>query len=142
MSSSGSQGVPVLAPPLQIISSETLNMPLISCVSLAQLLILCSVEIWPRGYHVVSFQLHRCWTSLPQPLPLPCLQITMWQLVKAHRFTRNEPKIHDICYITMNTSSLLQQCPVHILFECFQRCEVKGCTATVWWNTAYRICFK
>ena len=31
---------------------------------------------------------------------LSCLLITMWQLVKAHGVTRNEPKIHGICYIT------------------------------------------
>ena len=31
---------------------------------------------------------------------LPCLLIITWQLVKAHGVTRNEPKIHVICYIT------------------------------------------
>ena len=31
---------------------------------------------------------------------LSCLLITTWQLVKAHRVSRNKPKIHDICYIT------------------------------------------
>ena len=29
-----------------------------------------------------------------------CLQIKMWQLVKAHGVTSNEQKIHVICYIT------------------------------------------
>ena len=31
---------------------------------------------------------------------ISCLLITMWQLVKAHGVTRNEPKIHVIYYIT------------------------------------------
>ena len=33
-------------------------------------------------------------------LSSPCLQITTWQLDKAHGITRNELKIHVICYIT------------------------------------------
>ena len=38
--------------------------PLLGCMSLARLPILCPVSIWPRGYHVVSFRLHTCWTQL------------------------------------------------------------------------------
>ena len=34
-------------------------------------------------------------------LSYPCLLITAWQLVKTHGVTRNEPKIHVICYITV-----------------------------------------
>ena len=44
-------------------------------------------------------------THLLDPTALTCchprLLITMWQLVKAHWVTRNEPKIHVICYITL-----------------------------------------
>ena len=36
----------------------------------------------------------------PDALSSPCLLITTWQLIKAHGITRNEPKIHVICYIT------------------------------------------
>ena len=32
-------------------------------------------------------------------IALPCLLLTTWQLVKVHGITRNEPKIHGICYI-------------------------------------------
>ena len=55
-----------------------------------------SVQIWPRG-SLVSFRLHTCcnrvlWLRF-------CLLIKMWQLAKAYGVTRNEPKIHVICYI-------------------------------------------
>ena len=33
-------------------------------------------------------------------LSYPCLLITAWELVKEHGVTRNELKIHGICYIT------------------------------------------
>ena len=36
----------------------------------------------------------------PDVLSSPYLLITTWQIVKAHRVTSNEPKIHVICYIT------------------------------------------
>ena len=36
----------------------------------------------------------------PDVLLSSCLLIKMWQLTKAHGVTRNEPKIHVICYIT------------------------------------------
>ena len=49
-----------------------------------------------RGYHVVSFQLHTCWTRLLWHALIPRLLITAWQLVEAHRVTRNEPKMHVI----------------------------------------------
>ena len=35
--------------------------------------------------------------------PPTCLLITTWQLIKAHEVTRNELKIHVICYITFST---------------------------------------
>ena len=36
----------------------------------------------------------------PDAPSFSCLLIKMWQLTKAHRVARNEPKIHVICYIT------------------------------------------
>ena len=70
-----------------------------------------SVSIWPRGYHVVSFRLHTCWTwpDCPVALSPHCLQITTWQLVKAHGITRNEPKIHVICYIICWFEKIIQK---------------------------------
>ena len=47
----------------------------------------------PSGYTPVG-------PDCSDALPSPCLLITTWQLVKAHGVTRNEPKIHVICYIT------------------------------------------
>ena len=75
--------------------------PLLSCVSLARL--------W---FSALSLNL-AAWFSSCGLLPvthlfdlnalimLSCLLITTWQLVKAHMVTRNEPKIHGICYITL-----------------------------------------
>ena len=75
--------------------------PLIGCVSLARLSILWPLSksdrvviTWsPSGYTLVR-------PDCADALPSPCLLITMWQLVKAHGVTRNEPKIHVICHIT------------------------------------------
>ena len=39
--------------------------------------------------------------DLSAQIVLSCLLITTWQLDKAHGVTRNEPKIHGICYITL-----------------------------------------
>ena len=47
----------------------------------------------PSGYTPVGLE-------YPDALSSPCLLITTWQLVKAQEVTRNEPKIHVICYIT------------------------------------------
>ena len=89
---------------LQTVSSETSETPLIGCLYLARLSILCSVWIWPRDSHIT-------WSpsgytparpACHNALPSPCIQIITWQLVKAHGATRNEPKIYDICYITLN----------------------------------------
>ena len=49
-----------------------------------------------------SFRLHTYCTGVPWSRC--CLLITTWQLVKAHEVTRNEPKIHVICYITLSLS--------------------------------------
>ena len=86
--------------PLQAISSK---MPLLGCVSLAWLPIVytwsksyCVVLItWsPSGYTPVGPDCHDALSS-------PSLLMTTWQLVKAHGVTRNELKIHVICYITL-----------------------------------------
>ena len=77
--------------PLQVMSAET---PLLGCMSLARLLILCTLSksyhmvlmTWsPSGYTPVGPDCH-------DMLSPPCLLITTWQLVKAHRVTRNKPK--------------------------------------------------
>ena len=44
------------------------------------------------------------WPDCHDALSSPCLLITIWPLVKAHGVTRNEPKIHVICYITNKQS--------------------------------------
>ena len=66
-------------------------------------LILCTLSktdcvfliMWsPSGYTPV-------WPKWPDAPSSSCLLIKMWQLAKAHGVTRNEPKIHVICYITL-----------------------------------------
>ena len=47
----------------------------------------------PSGYTPV-------WHECPDAPSSSCLLIKMWQLAKAHGVTKNEPKIHVICYIT------------------------------------------
>ena len=97
--SSGSQGVPTLAPPAPY--RQRRPNPLIGCVSLARLPILCTLSksdrvviTWsPSGYTTVRL-------DFSDPLSSLCLLITTWQLAKANGVTRNEPKIHVICYIT------------------------------------------
>ena len=86
--------------PLQAVSSETL-MPLLGCMFLAQLSILCTLSksdrvviTWsPSGNTPVR-------PDCPDTLSSSGLLGTTWQPVKAHGVTRNEPKIHVICYIT------------------------------------------
>ena len=89
--------------PLQAVSSERSEMPMLDCVSLARLRFSlqsksdCVVITWsPSGYTPVGPDCH-------DELSSPCLLITTWRLVKAHRVTRNKPKIHVICYITITT---------------------------------------
>ena len=91
---------------LRAVWSETLT-PLLSCVSLARLPILCTqsksdrvVITWsPSGYTPVRPDCHDALSS-------PCLLITTWRLVKVHGVTRNQPKIHVICYITFKVCLL------------------------------------
>ena len=88
-------------------SSET---PLIGCVSLARLRFsaLClNLTTWfsSRGLLPVTHLLY------PSALiVLSCLLITTWQLIKVHGVTRNEPKIHGICYITLNNEKSKKLC--------------------------------
>ena len=96
-SSSGSQGVATLAPPC------FLEAPLLGCVSPFRLRFsaLClNLTAWfsSRGLLPVTYLLYPTalivlWSS--------CLLIKMWQLAKTYGVTRNEPKIHVICYITV-----------------------------------------
>ena len=53
----------------------------------------------PSGYTPVGSDCHDALSS-------PCLLITTWKLVKAHGVTKNEPKIHVICYITACLTTL------------------------------------
>ena len=81
-------------------SSET---PLLSWVSHAWLWFsaLClNLTMWfsSRGLLLVA---HLLYPSALIVLSYPCLNITAWQLVKAHGVTRNKLKIHVICYITL-----------------------------------------
>ena len=81
-------------------SSET---PLFSCESFSRLWFsaLClNLTAWfsSRGLLPVTHPLY--------PIALIAMSsfsllIKMWQLAKPHRVTRNEPKIHVICYITI-----------------------------------------
>ena len=84
--------------PLQAVSSERFETPLICCVSLARLPILSS-----KSDHVVFTWSPSGYTTVGPDCPdaLSCLRITTWQLVKVHGVTRNEPKIIVICYITV-----------------------------------------
>ena len=77
--------------------SET---PLIGCMSHARLRFsaLCpNLTAWFSSRDLLPVT-HLLYQSAL--IVLPCLLIPMWQLVKVHRVTRNEPKIHGIFYIT------------------------------------------
>ena len=72
--------------------------PLIGYVSLARLSILWTLsKSKSHGLLLVSPVGPDC----PDALSSPCALIITWQLVKAHGVTRNEPKIHVKCYITI-----------------------------------------
>ena len=81
-------------------SSET---PLVDCVSHTRLQFsaLCLNLTVCFSSHGLLLVTHLF--SLSALIVLSCLLITMWQLFKAHGVTRNEPKIHGICYITHGT---------------------------------------
>ena len=80
-------------------SSEVL---LIGCVFLAQLqfsALYLNLTAWfsSRGLLPVT---HLLYPTALIMLSSSCLLIKMWQFAKAHGVTRNELKIHVICYIT------------------------------------------
>ena len=86
---------------LQPLASSS-EMPLIGCVSLAWLRFsaLClNLTAWFSSHGLFPV-IHLLYLTALIVLSSTCLLIKMWQLVKVHRFTRNEPKIHVICYIT------------------------------------------
>ena len=93
---------------LRAMSSERSETALIGCVSLARLPILCTLSksdrvviTWsPSGYTPVG-------SDCPEALSPPCLLITTWPLVKVHGVTKNEPKIHVICYKTIVSEALI-----------------------------------
>ena len=83
ISSSWSQGVPTLAP---------------SCKPYHQRRHQC---LWSAVHPWLDSRFWLGWLSKSEALLSPCLLITTWQLFKAHRVTRNEPKIHiNSHYIT------------------------------------------
>ena len=95
ISSSRNRGVPTLEPPCKLVrtASDRLRVPCPTAI-----LCLClNLTAWfsSRGLLPVTHLLYQ--SAL---IVLPYLLITMWRLVKAHGVTRNEPKIHGICYIT------------------------------------------
>ena len=90
-------GVPTLASPCKLVwdASDRLRVP-------RSTVILCTLSksdrvvliTWsPSGYTPVR-------PECPDAPSSSCLLIKIWQLTKAHVVTRNEPKIHVICYIT------------------------------------------
>ena len=100
ISSSGGQGVPTLASPCKPYrqrrpnASDRQRVPGSTLDSLHSKCDRVVITWSPSGCIPVG-------PDCPDALPYPCLLITTWQLVKEHRVTRNEPKIHVICYITL-----------------------------------------
>ena len=106
--SSGSQGVPMLVPPCKLVryASDQLRV-------LGSTAILCTLSKSDRvvvitwsssGYTPVR-------SECPDVPSSSCLLIKMWQLTKAYGVTRNEPKIHVICYITISALSSSSHLP-------------------------------
>ena len=109
ISSSRSQGVPTLAPPCKPYRQRRFCSALcpwldswFSALSKSARVVLITWS--PSGYTPVG-------PDCPDALLSPWLLITTWQLVKAHGVTRNEPKIHVICDITLSS---------HCKEKCFQ----------------------
>ena len=102
ISSPGSQGVPMPAPPCKLVRDN-----LIDCVSHSWLWFsaLCpNLTAW-FSLRVLLPVTHLLYLSAL--IMLPCLLVTMWQHVIAHRVTLNELKIHGIFYITHWTNNKL-----------------------------------
>ena len=94
-SSSRSQGVPTLSPPCKTRYLWLAACPLLDCDSLDSL----NLTTWfpSRDLLLVT---HLWYPSALIVVSSSCLLIKMWQLAKAQGVTRNELKIHAICYIT------------------------------------------
>ena len=97
ISSSRSQVVPTLAPPCKLVRDASFRLRVPRSTA-----ILCTL---PKSDRVIFITWSPSGYTPVQPecpdVPLSsCLPIKMWQLSKGHGVTRNEPKIHVICYIT------------------------------------------
>ena len=90
-------GVPTLTPSCKLVrdASDRLRVPrstaILCTLSKTDRMVLITWS--PSGYTPAR-------PECPDAPSSSCLQIKMWQLTKAHGITRNEPKIHAICYIT------------------------------------------
>ena len=101
-SSSRSQGVPTLAPPCKLRHLCLAVCPLLDCYSLHSLNLIAgfsSCDLLPVT--------HLLYPSALIVVSSSCLLIKMWEIAKALGVTRNELKIHVICYITLQCRSSL-----------------------------------
>ena len=98
ISSSRNQRVPTLAPPCKLVrdASDRWHVPRSTAI-------LCTLSktdrvvliMWsPSSYTPIRLE-------CPGVPSSSCLLIKIWQLTKALGATRNEPKIHVICYIAL-----------------------------------------
>ena len=93
-----SDGLPTLAPSYKLVidASGQLHVPrstaILCTLSKSHLVVLITWS--PSGYTPVRAECNEAPSS-------SCLLIKMWQLTKALRATKNEPKFHGICYITL-----------------------------------------
>ena len=98
ISSSRSQGVPTLAPSCKLVrdASARLRVPCSTAIlcTLSKTDRVVLITWFPSGYTPVR-------PECPDVPSSSCLLIKMWQLTKAHGVTRNELKIHVICYVTL-----------------------------------------
>ena len=96
--STGSQGVPTLAPACKLYCQRRLWLAACPCLDSWFSALCLNLTAWlSRGLlpvtHLLDLTALTCCHL--------CLLITTWHLVKAHGVTRTEPKIHIICYITL-----------------------------------------
>ena len=119
ISSSRSQGVPMLAPSCKLVrdASDWLRVPCLTGILCTLSKSDCMVLImWsPFGYTPVR-------PECPDIRSSSCLLIKRWQITKAHGVTRNEPKIHAICYITISSLVLITtqlSCPTRASYSVF-----------------------
>ena len=103
ISSSKRQGVPTLEPPCKLVrdAPDWLRVP-------RSIAILCTLSISKRVVYISCspFGYTPVRPECPDAPSSSCLLIKIWQLTKAHGVTRNEPKIHVICYITLPADSI------------------------------------